>query len=229
MDQDERLAGMSARPQPGGDDTEFITLAKIAKTQGRKGEVAAALFTHFPERFTSRKQLFGLDSKGQRHELELQEHWPHKGQVVMKFAGVDSISQAELLIGWEIQVPRSQRAPLEDGQVYVSDLIGCTVYDGSRAIGQVRDVQFGSGEAPLLVVQNLVVQNLVVQNDVVRDKKEYLVPFAASYIEEIALERKQVKMRLPEGLLDLDAPLKKDVSGKPDSRKPDLGKSDLDR
>jgi len=186
----------------GADDAEFITLARVTKTQGRKGEVAAALFTNFPERFASRKQLFGLDSKGQRHELDLEEHWLHKGQIVLKFAGVDSISQAELLIGWEIQVRRSQRVPLEGDQVYISDLIGCEVYDGGRVIGKVQDVLFGSGEAPLLVVRD----------EVAHGAKEYLVPFAASYIEEMALEQKQVKMKLPAGLLDLDSPLKKDAS-----------------
>jgi 16S rRNA processing protein RimM len=213
MDQDERLAAKGARPQHGvDDDAEFITLARVTKTQGRKGEVAATLFTNFPERFTSRKQLWGLDGKGQRHELELEEHWPHKGQVVMKFAGVDSISQAETLIGWEIQVPRSQRAQLEGDQVYVSDLMGCTVYDRGRAIGRVRGVQFGSGEAPLMVVQDEVQGNLA------QESKEYLVPLAASYIEEISLEEKQVKMKLPDGLLDLDSPVKKDVSSKTDSQ-----------
>jgi 16S rRNA processing protein RimM len=201
MDQDERLAAMGARPQHGAEDAEFITLARVTKTQGRRGEVAATLFTNFPERFTSRKQLFGLDAKGRRQELQLEEHWPHKGQVVMKFAGVDSISQAEMLIGWEIQIPHNQRVQLEGDQVYISDLIGCTVYDGSREVGKVLDVQFGSGEAPLLVVQG---------------EPEYLIPFAISYIEEIALEQKQVKMRLPEGLLELSSPLKKDVSNKPD-------------
>jgi 16S rRNA processing protein RimM len=211
MDQDERLAAMSARPQHGADDAEFITLAKVTKTQGRRGEVAATLFTNFPERFTSRKQLVGLDGKGWRQELQLEEHWPHKGQVVMKFAGVDSISQAEMLIGWEIQIPRSQRVQLEGDQVYISDLIGCTVYDGNREVGKVLDVQFGSGEAPLLVVQSNVAQG----------ETEYLIPFATSYIEEIALEQRQVKMKLPEGLLELSLPLKQDVSRKKDaSRKP---------
>ena len=179
------------------DEAEFITLARVTKTQGRKGEVAATLFTDFPERFASRKQLFGLDSKGQRHELSLQDHWPHKGQIVLKFAGVDSISQAEMLIGWEIQISRSQRAKLEEDQFYVSDLVGCSVYDGNRLLGTIQEVLFGSGEAPLLVV---------------RGKKEYLVPFAAGYIEEMALEQKQVRMKLPEGLLDLDSSLKQDAA-----------------
>jgi len=40
---------------------------------------------------------------GQRRELQLEEHWFHKGMVVFKFAGVDSITDAEALIGCEIQ------------------------------------------------------------------------------------------------------------------------------
>jgi len=171
---------------------EFVTIAKVIKPQGRKGEVAAVLFTDFPERFESRKRLFALDKQGQRRKIELEQHWFHKGQVVLKFAGVDSISQAEELAGWEIQVPLTERVVLEQGSVYASDLIGCTVFDRDRQIGTVKDVQFGAGEAPLMMVEGA---------------KEYLVPLAGEYVEEILLDLKRLQMRLPEGMLELDAPL----------------------
>ncbi|MFL6312502.1 MAG: ribosome maturation factor RimM [Terriglobales bacterium] len=186
------------------EEAEFVTIARVAKTQGRHGEVAATLLTDFPELFETRRKLFALgDSTKQsgtaelnRRKLDLDEHWFHKGMVVLKFAGVDSISDAETLVGSEIQIPRSERAALRSDEFYVSDLIGCTVTDSGREIGRVvgrvRDVQFGSGEAPLLVIQG---------------EKEYLVPFAAAYIEKIALEQKRLEMKLPEGLLELDAPL----------------------
>jgi 16S rRNA processing protein RimM len=182
------------------EEAEFVTIARVAKTQGRHGEVAATLLTDFPELFETRKKLFALgDSKNQsgaaelnRRKLELDEHWFHKGMVVLKFAGVDSISEAETLVGSEIQIPRSERAALGSDEFYVSDLIGCTVTDSGREIGRIKDVQFGSGEAPLLVIEG---------------EKEYLVPFAAAYIEKIALEQKRLEMKLPEGLLELDAPL----------------------
>lgn len=197
-----------------GED-EFITIARIARTQGRKGEVAAALLTDFPERFATRKKLFALcdaaavkrktrlnpadqaqrrdlELETQRRELELEDHWFHKGMVVLKFAGVDSISDAETLLGCEIQIPLSDRAELGSDEFYVSDLAGCTVIDAGREIGRIKDVQFGSGEAPLLVVQG---------------EKEQLVPFAAAYIEKVDLEQRRVSMKLPLGLLELDAPL----------------------
>jgi len=172
---------------------EFVTIARVSKTQGRIGEVAAALFTDFPERFATRKRLFALSGKGNsRRELQLENHWFHKGQVVLKFAGVDSISQAEELIGCEIQVPLSERAVLEDESVYLSDLKGCTVLDRGREIGRIEDVQFGSGEAPLLVVKG---------------EKEFLIPFAAEFVERLAVREKRLEMKLPPGLLEVDAPL----------------------
>jgi 16S rRNA processing protein RimM len=182
------------------EEAEFVTIARVAKTQGRHGEVAAILLTDFPELFETRKKLFALgDSTKQsgaaepnRRKLDLDEHWFHKGMVVLKFAGVDSIGDAEMLVGSEIQIPRSERAVLGSDEFYISDLIGCTVTDFGREIGRIKDVQFGSGEAPLLVIEG---------------EKEYLVPFAAAYIEKIALEQKRLEMKLPEGLLELDAPL----------------------
>jgi 16S rRNA processing protein RimM len=182
------------------EEAEFVTIARVAKTQGRHGEVAATLLTDFPELFETRRKLFALgDSRKQsgtadaaRRQLELDEHWFHKGMVVLKFAGVDSISDAEMLVGSEIQIPRSERAALGSSEFYVSDLIGSTVTDSGREIGRIKDVQFGSGEAPLLVIEG---------------EKEYLVPFAVAYIEKIALEQKRLEMKLPEGMLELDAPL----------------------
>jgi 16S rRNA processing protein RimM len=176
-------------PRAEENPTEFVTIAKVTKTQGRIGEVAAALFTEFPERFADRKRLFAFDpTHGRRRELELENHWFHKGGVVLKFQSVDSISQAEELIGCEIQIPRSEREKLEGDQVYVSDLVGCKVIAGGREIGRIEDVQFASGDAPLLVVKG---------------EKEYLVPFAAEFVEKLELENKRLTMKLPEGLLEL--------------------------
>jgi len=182
------------------EEAEFVTIARVSKTQGRHGEVAATLLTDFPELFATRKKLFALGgsvaqggaAEPGRRKLELDEHWFHKGMVVLKFAGVDSISDAEALVGSEIQVPRSERATLGNDEFFVSDLMGCTVTDSGREIGRVKDLQFGSGEAPLLVIEG---------------EKEYLVPFAAAYIEKIALEQKRLEMKFPEGMLELDAPL----------------------
>ena len=90
----------------------------------------------------------------QRREVTVEDLWPHKSFLVLKFQGIETISDAEPLVGAELQLPRSERAQLEPGWTYLSDLIGCTVFDGQREIGEIEDVQFGAGEAPLLVVRS---------------------------------------------------------------------------
>lgn len=177
----------------------------MLKPQGRRGEVLAALHTDFPERFEERRELSGLAQDGTRRELKLEEHWFHKGGVVLKFAGVETISDAEKLAGMELQVPVEKRAELEDGATYVSDLVGCDVWDGQRFLGRVSDVQFGAGEAPLLVVKLPVCAARRVGSCEL--STELLVPYAAEYVTKVDLANQRIDMQLPEGLLDVDAPL----------------------
>ena len=66
--------------------------------------------------------------------MEVEEQWPHKQFLVLKFAGIETISEAEPLVGCELQVPAESRAKLEPGWNYVSELIGCVVFDGGRVI-----------------------------------------------------------------------------------------------
>ena len=144
-------------------------------------------------------QLWALLKHGERRAVKIEELWPHKGWLVLKFAGVDAMSDAESLKGAELQLPQSERAELEPGWTYLSDLVGCRVLDGGREVGVVIDVAFGAGEAPLLVVRGDAASAA---------KLPYEIPFAEAYLEKVDVERKQIRMRLPEGLLDVNAPKK---------------------
>jgi 16S rRNA processing protein RimM len=172
---------------------DFITLARVVKTQGRHGEVAVELHTDIPGRLHAGLRVFALADDGTRRELKIEDTWPHKGGLVLKFAGVDSISDAEVLVGNELQVPQSERAELEPGAAYVSDLVGCVVFDHGHEVGVVNDVRFGAGEAPLLVVGS--------------GKNELEIPYAQEFLLKTDLEHKRIEMNLPEGLLEVNAPL----------------------
>ena len=174
---------------------EFVTLARVVKTQGRHGEVAAEVHSDVPERFSVGMKLSALDRAGlSRREVQIEDLWPHKGLLVLKFSDVDSISDAEALIGSELQVPRAERARLEEGWSYVSDLVGCVVLDRGVEIGRIEDVQFGAGEAPLLIVSGA-------------GGKKYDVPFAEAYVDRVDLGGKRLRMRLPEGMLEINSPM----------------------
>jgi 16S rRNA processing protein RimM len=177
-----------------GDD--FITVARVVKTQGRRGEVAAEVHSDFPGRFSEGMRLFALPPGGgkSRRELQIEDFWPHKALLVLKFRRVDSISEAESLVRCELQVPRSERVELESGWNYVSDLVGCAVFDRGVSVGRIEDVQFGAGEAPLLIVAG-------------KSGKKLDVPFAEAYLESVDVTGREVRMNLPEGMLEINAPV----------------------
>ncbi len=186
---------------------DWTWLARIRRPQGRKGEVFADLLTDFTEKFAQRRQLWLLSepaaaksakpaTNAAPREIELIAHWPHKGGIVLHFAGIDSISAAETLKGLIVAIPRAERAALAEDEVYIGDLIGCTLVDVApttpAVVGAIEEVDRTSGPVALLVVQGA--------------SGEVLVPFAKSYLRNIDLKAKRVEMALPEGLIDLNAP-----------------------
>jgi 16S rRNA processing protein RimM len=178
----------------------WVWLARIRRPQGRKGEVLAEILTDFPEKFAERRQVWLLPassaSASVAREIELVNHWLHKGGVVLHFAGVDSISAAEELKGMVVAVPQTERAPLAADEIYIGDLIECVLVDvaGTEAVtvGEIENVDRSGGAAPLLVVRGA--------------RGEVLIPFAKSYLRRIDLAGKRVEMALPEGLVDLNSP-----------------------
>lgn len=180
-------------------DAGFVLLARLVRTQGRHGELIADILTDFPERFRDRTHVWLLppDPKAASREADIERYWLHKGRVVLKFAGVDSISDAASLHGWHVAVAREQRATLDSDTLYIADLIGCRVIDeaaGSADLGPVTDVVRGEGEAPDMLMLET-------------SGEEILIPFAKAYLIALDLDARQIRMRLPAGLTAINAPL----------------------
>ncbi len=198
--------------------SQWIVLAHILRPQGRRGEVLADLFTDFPERFDQHPRVWlappgFADSKtvdpSSIQQIEITEHWlpvgKNAGRIVLHFANVDTIEQAERLACKEVIVPLTERVPLDEGAAYISDLVGCTVYDGAVALGVVDCVQFPSSAdgsrrledaAPLLGI-------LSPEGD------EILIPFANAFLIELDVAAKSIRMALPEGLAEINRPGKR--------------------
>jgi 16S rRNA processing protein RimM len=180
----------------------WVWLARIRKSQGRKGEVLAEILTDFPEKFAERKRVWLLNAAGQSgesaREIEIASHWLHKngttGDIVLHFASINSITEAEALRGLIVAIPRAERALLDEDGVYVGDLIGCSLVDVASApekpVGKIEDVDRDAGPVALLVVRG-------------EASDEILIPFAKSYLRSIDLEGKRVEMALPEGLVEV--------------------------
>jgi 16S rRNA processing protein RimM len=188
---------------------KWTVLAHLLRTQGRKGEVLAELFTDFPERFETQRRVFlavpGFNGDGsEARSVEVVGYWlpvgKNEGRVVLHFGGIDSISDAETVAGLDVLVPSEERLPLDEGSVYISELVGCTVYDALKQIGTVEDVQFAmtadggrrlDDAAPLLAVTSV-------------DGDEILIPFAKAFLVAVDTETKRIDMTLPEGLIEVN-------------------------
>ena len=188
---------------------EWTVLAHLLRPQGRKGELLAELLTDFPQRFSQRERVFlappeFAGAETDARPIEILSHWlpvgRNQGRVVLGFAGILSINQAEEIVGLEVIVPATDRVELEDDAEYISDLLDCMVYDGPHAVGRVAAVDFpttpdGSRRladaAPLLTL-------------VTETGDEILVPYVQAFLVSLSTENKRIDMKLPEGLLELN-------------------------
>lgn len=172
-------------------------VARLVSPQGRHGEIQADILTDFPERFADRRRLFLVSSETgteSAREINLEHHWLHKGRVVLKFAGIDSIQDANTLRGLLVAIPASERAALTDDSVYIGDLMGCRVIDLNGAPSDVGVVEGFDREAGLLEVKTA-------------DGREALIPFAKAYLVTMDIAAKRIEMRLPAGLLEINDPV----------------------
>ena len=185
---------MTARAPTG---EPWTIVARLVRPQGRHGELLADILTDFPERFAERKRLFLVpqETGGDLvREVALENHWLHKGRVVLKFAGIDSINDAQTLRGLMVAIPEGERSPLPEDTYYISDLVGCEIVDvsaGPSPIGVVTDFDPGTG---IFTVKRAA-------------GDEALIPFAKAYLVRMDLTGKRIEMRLPAGLLDINAPV----------------------
>ena len=165
-----------------------ISVARIVKTQGNRGEVAAEILTDFPERFQHLSAV-ALEKEGKAAlELHLENHWFHKHRVILKFQGIDAITPAERLVGYEVTIDNSELMALQPGSYYQHDLVGCRIEDQDGVTrGNVVEVLGAHGN--YLKVSH--------------DTGDFLVPFAESYFPKIDIQNKILICDLPEGLEDL--------------------------
>jgi 16S rRNA processing protein RimM len=191
-----------------------VLVARILRSRGNKGEVVAELLTDHSSRFSTLKQFYLRKGDGQPQPAGLQHFWVdrnHSGMGVFHFAGYATISDAEKLRGYEVLLPFEERVSLPAGQYFVTDLIGCKVFEvpvdasklsspacaaeeAPRVVGTVRDVYF-PGETvagtPILQVETAA--------------GELLLPLAEDICKKIDVTARRIDVSLPEGLSDVNA------------------------
>ena len=199
--------------KPSTEEQGWVQVARIIRPRGNKGEVLAELSTDFPARLSSRLQIYLRGAQSEPRAIGLQNFWVdrnHPEHGIFHFEGCASIDEAEKLRGLEVLIPIADRVKLPAGKYFVSDLIGCSVFENPvaetklsspacameeapRVVGTVRDVFFpgeGTAGTPLLQVQTAA--------------GELLVPLAEDICRRIDVVERRIDVTLPEGLSELN-------------------------
>lgn len=137
-----------------------------------------------------------MELGGSRRTVKIEFFRRQHGRFVMKFSGIDSIEDAEKIIGAELRIPQAELPAAEEGSFYTFHLRGCRVYaihGGNDSmddyIGDVTDVVDGGGTQLLQIGSG---------------KEETLIPFAESIVKKIDLAARRIEVELPEGLRELN-------------------------
>jgi len=181
-----------------GRDTEpvewkaLVAVGRVARAQGRRGEVAVESWTSAPERFTGLSRIYIEGDGPEPVGLVVESVRIHKGRPVVKFSGISDISEAETLRGRELRIPENELESLPEGSFYQFQIRGLTVNDRTQGeIGIVENV-LETGGIDLLVVRG-------------RSGEETLVPFCGEIVKNIDPVRGSVDIDAPEGLVSLNA------------------------
>jgi 16S rRNA processing protein RimM len=186
----------------GTGDFACVTVARIVRPHGVRGEVAAEILTDFPARLVQLSSVILRDSlihtppNGDRRVTvrSCRLTTGRGGQAIFHFEGCRSMEEARKLVGLEIQIPLADRLALPAGSYYITDLIGCKVCntDGA-AVGRIRNVDCVGASVPgtpILVVEAA--------------SGELLIPLAQDICVNVDIAARRVTVDLPEGLSDLN-------------------------
>ena len=164
---------------------EFIEVGKIVGTHGVRGMVRISPWADSGEFLCGFKALY---KGGGKTPLNIEKIQPHGNIVIAKITGVDTIEKAEALREQVVYIKRED-AGIPEGRYFVSELIGCEVFDidSKEFYGKLTDVSKTGA------------------NDVwhiTKDEKEYLLPAIDSVVKGIDIDKERIEISPMKGIFD---------------------------
>jgi len=166
---------------------ETITVGRVLRPQGVRGEVVVEVLSDVPERFAPGSQLMGVREGQPALQLEVAASRAHKSGAVVRFAGSEDRDQAEELRGLWLEIPRSQVPTAEPGTYYHYELLGCLCRVSGEELGRVAEV-VEDGGGLLLIVEG--------------EGRRIPVPFVREFLREVDVAGARIDLELPPGLVE---------------------------
>ncbi|MCA9942404.1 MAG: 16S rRNA processing protein RimM [Ardenticatenaceae bacterium] len=165
-------------------ETDFIVIGQITKPHGVRGELRVKPHTDEPERFTWLEQVYVGETA--RSLMLVEKARVHQGMILLKFTAVNDRTAAEALRGEWLMVPEDEALPLEEGEYYLFQLEGLSVFtDDGEDLGVLTSI-IETGANHVFVVQGA--------------QGELLLPDIDEVVQEIDFENGRMVVKLLPGL-----------------------------
>jgi 16S rRNA processing protein RimM len=166
---------------------DFIFIGILGGSFGTNGAVNLTSWSSYPERFEDMKSFFLTKEKAVPKTLDIERLEITNKRIVVKFKGVNSIEAANLLNGYRVTIPKSERFELPEGQYYIDDLLTCQAFTvEGELLGNLTDVwEMGPNEIYVVDYQG----------------QELLIPVVDEFIKKIDIDAKRITVQLIDGML----------------------------
>ncbi|MBI1282302.1 MAG: 16S rRNA processing protein RimM [Anaerolineaceae bacterium] len=175
---------------PTSQEPQYLLIGEILRPHGVIGEVRMKVITHYPERLPQLKVVYlapSVDSS-EISPYTLERMRMHQGYALMKFKGIDDRDQADKLRQLVVMVAIGDAIPLDDGELYLYQLVGLTVQtEAGETLGIITEV-LETGANDVYIVDS-------------PQYGEVLVPATAQTIRSTDINTGLMIVALPDGLL----------------------------
>lgn len=168
---------------------KLVTIGRIVNTHGIRGELKIVSETDFPERFETGSFLFIVDTQDKQTPVKVQSARLHKNMYIVKFEQFGNINEVEKYKGSLLKMEEKYQQPLEEGEYYYHEIIGCKVItEEGQELGAVSEI-LTPGANDVWVVNR-------------PQGKELLLPVIDDVVLEVDVASKTIRIHLMEGLLE---------------------------
>ncbi|HJT20523.1 MAG TPA: ribosome maturation factor RimM [Nitrospira sp.] len=165
-----------------------VTIGKIERPFGVKGEVKVRSLSDVPGRFDSLGPVSVLKTSGQASENVVTRVRRAGADYIVQFAGITTPEEAGMLRGGFIQIPHQGNLPRSPDVFYECDLVGMTVFDEQGTeLGDVETTWQLPGHDVLVVK---------------RGTREWLVPAVKEFVKSVDMSGRRMVVRGVEGLIE---------------------------
>ncbi|WP_438315747.1 ribosome maturation factor RimM [Candidatus Caldatribacterium sp. SIUC1] len=164
---------------------ERVFVGRITAPHGLRGWVRVLPLTDFSERFV-RGAVFLVGSPQGAFVERVVEDVAWRGNfLLLRFRGVTSRQEAEMLRSLFLAIPREDVPPLPPGHFYHFELVGLEVWERGARRGVVDAV------IPMALYDYLLVKDA--------EGREFFLPFVSAFVVAVRPEEGLLEVSCPEG------------------------------